>query len=528
VSVAPGRLGQLVQLGLGLPRFLREPVTAESATEEIRRRLDARPLRFLDVARRLIYGQAASPYQALLRWAGCDYADLEAAVRRDGIEPTLRRLREAGVYVRLAEFKGRKPIERPGLCLAPTAADFDNPQVGGRLVAGATSGSRDASGRISYDWELMREHGATEFLLNQVHGVERGPMALWLPTPPSIAGIHNLLLATKARRPPTRWFSQVGVSPDPLLSRTRLGLELVLAGCRALGHRVPRPEPSGPDGAARVAEFLAAALLAHGRCLLRTYASSAVRAARAAGARGLDLHGCVMLTGGEPLTERRQAAIERTGAVARSRYSATEAGLVAGACGEPRACDDMHLYMDRLAVLAASFRARAEEPEVDVLFFTSLSPHTGKILFNTDLGDFGTVAERPCGCAFGRMGMTVHLSNVRSYDKLSSEGMSLLGAELDEVVARLVEQAGGGPDDYQFWESETEDGLSSLVLAVSPRVPDLDEQRFLQAVLADIGRLPKGGGLAARIWRDARSLRLVRADPVLTRQKHLPLVRDPR
>jgi hypothetical protein len=526
--VALGRLGQLVELGLGLPRFLREPVTVESATEQLRRGLDARPTRFLDIARRLIYGHAASPYRALLRWAGCDYADLEASVARDGIEPTLRRLREAGVYVELAELKGRKPIERPGLCLAPSATDFDNPQVGGRGVSGTTSTSRGGTARIAYDWELMREHSASEILLHQVHGVDRGPMVLWLPTPPSVAGIHNLLLATKARRPPTRWFSQVGVSPDPLLSRTRLGLEFVLGGCRVLGHPVPRPEPAGPDEAGRVADFIAASLSAHGRCLLRTYASSAVRAARAASARSLDLRGCVMLTGGEPLTPHRRAAIERTGAVARSRYSATEAGLIAGACGEPRASDDMHLYLDRLAVISAPFSPTSDGPEVDVLLFTSLTPHMGKILFNTDLGDFAAIADRPCDCAFGKLGMTVHLSDVRSYDKLSTEGMSLLGAELDGVIAGLIEQAGGGPEDYQFWESENESGLPCLVLAVSPSVQGLEEQRFVRAVLEGIGHLPKGGGLAARIWRDAGSLRLVRADPVLTRQKHLPLVRDPR
>ena len=379
--MAPGRLGQLVQLGFGLPRFLHEPMTAETATEQLRHSLDARTTRFLDVARRLIYGHGASPYRALLRWAGCDYADLEACVRRDGIEPTLRRLREAGVYVRLAEFKGRKPIARPGLCLAPTAGDFDNPQIGGRGVVGTTSGGRGEPTRVPYDWELMREHAATEFLLNQIHGVERGPLALWLPTPPSIAGIHYLLLSSKARRPPARWFSQVGVSPDPLLSRTRLGLEFVLAGCRALGHRVPRPEPAGPGEADRVADFVAAAVATHGRCLLRTYASSAVRTARAASARGLDLRGSVMLTGGEPLTERRRAVIERTGAAARSRYSATEAGLIAGACSEPRASDDMHLYLDRLAVLSAPFSPCLDAPELDVLLFTSLTPHMGKILF---------------------------------------------------------------------------------------------------------------------------------------------------
>ncbi|MBN2573587.1 MAG: hypothetical protein JXP73_03405 [Deltaproteobacteria bacterium] len=524
----PGQLGQLVRLGLGLPGFLREPVTAAGAAEQLRRLLAAREARFLDVARRLIYGHPGSPYRALLRWAGCAYADLEAGVRRDGIETTLRRLRAAGVYVRLAEFKGRAAIARPGLALQVRAADFDNPQVGGRGVEGTTSGGRGAPTRIAYDWELMREHAATEFVLNHVHGVERSPLVLWLPTPPSIAGIHYLLLSTKARRPPVRWFSQVGTAIDPLLSRTRLGLEFVLAGCRLLGHRVPRPEPTGPQDAARVADFLAAAKAAHGACLLRTYASSAVRAARAAVERGHDLRGCVMLTGGEPLTGRRRAAIEKSGATACSRYSATETGLIAGACGEPRSADDMHLYMERLALVSAPLASRPGGPALDVFLFTTLCPHMGKILFNTDIGDFGVVEERACGCDFGKLGMTVHLREVRSYDKLSTEGMSLLAVELHEVIAALVEAAGGGPDDYQFWESEDEAGLPRLVIAVSPRVPGLDETSFRGAMLAGIGRVLKGGDLAARIWRDAGSLEVVRADPVLLREKHLPLVRDPR
>jgi hypothetical protein len=69
-----GRLGQLLQLGRGLPAFLREPVTVQDARAQIRQRMDERPQRFLDLARRLIFGHARSPYRRLLLWAGCTYA----------------------------------------------------------------------------------------------------------------------------------------------------------------------------------------------------------------------------------------------------------------------------------------------------------------------------------------------------------------------------------------------------------------------------------------------------------------------
>jgi hypothetical protein len=421
------------------------------------------------------------------------------------------------------------PILRPGLRIEAAPGDFDNPFLDGRGVAVATSGSRGVRTRVSYDWNLMAEHAASELLLNHIHSVDRAPLALWLPTPPSVAGIHHLLLNLKARRPPERWFSQVGVSADSLLARTRLGLEFVLLTCRLLGHRVPRPESAGPADAGRVADWMVAARTKHGRCLLRTYTSAAVRVARAARERGLDLEGCLILTGGEPLTSRRRDAIEASGAAVFPRYSATEAGLIGAACDRRQSSDDMHLHMDRLAVVPLRRVTSPDSPPVDAFLFTSLTPHMGKVLLNTDIGDFGRLEDRPCTCTFGELGMSARLSQVRSHDKLNGEGMSLLGSELDEIIAGLVERAGGGPDDYQFWESEDEQGLPRLVVAVSPRVRGLDQSSFLAAVLQGVGAKPQGGGLAARIWRDSNTLQLVREEPLLTRgHKLLSLTRDPR
>ena len=73
--------------------------------------------RFVTLARRLVYECPSSPYRRLLLWAGCGPGDLEAGVRQDGLEPTLQRLRDAGVRLSLEEFRSRIPILRPGLTI---------------------------------------------------------------------------------------------------------------------------------------------------------------------------------------------------------------------------------------------------------------------------------------------------------------------------------------------------------------------------------------------------------------------------
>lgn len=512
----------------GLPRFLREATTLAGAKEQIKVRMGTRQARFLDVAQRLIYGNSSSPCRRLLLWAGCDYADLEQAVRSNGIEATLAKLRDEGVFLSLEEFKARTPICRKGLTMDTRAADFDNPFLMGKGISVTTSGSRSRPTRVAYDWNLMAEHAANECLLSEIHGVLQVPLALWLPVPSSVAGISYFLTNAKLRRPLNRWFSPVDLASLGLLSQNRLATEFILAVCRCLGHAAPRPEFTDATHADKVAAWMAQAKGTAGRCLLRAYASSAVRAARAALDRGLDLGGCVMLTGGEPLTERRRRFIESTGAAAIPRYSATETGLIGAACNHRDSADDMHIYMDRLAVIQMPRTTRLGGPPVNAFLFSSLSPHTGKVLLNTDLGDFGTLSTRPCPCLFGELGLTLRASSVRSHDKLTSEGMSLLGSELDEIIAALVEQAGGGPDDYQFWETEDENGFPKLLVAVSPSISDLDERRFIAEVLARLNPNPRGGSLTSAMWRQANTLQLVRAEPRLTRgQKLLAITKAP-
>jgi hypothetical protein len=74
---------------LWLPAFLRSPINRTDAEAILRRRLATRESDFLALAKHAVYSGRASPYRKLLDHAGCQYADLERLVRREGLEGAL-------------------------------------------------------------------------------------------------------------------------------------------------------------------------------------------------------------------------------------------------------------------------------------------------------------------------------------------------------------------------------------------------------------------------------------------------------
>lgn len=540
-----GQLGALIRLARAMPTRVRHPVTPEAARARLRDQLERRDELFLRAAERLIYAHAASPYRRLLLHAGCSFSDLAAGVRAVGVEATLERLREAGVYLTLAEFKRQAPVERPGLTFSPTEEDFDNPGSGdaeaeeepaggtrrrgradgGAAISGTTSGTRSAATRVLYSWEFIAEEAAHEALLYEAHGVLDSPVALWYPVLPGVAGVHNLLLNLLIGRPPERWFSQT----DPAGSGTswfeRGALAGLRFGARLGGARAPAPTFADLAHAEPVLEWLLGTVRAGRPGVLRTFASSAVRVAELAQQRGARLSGVTFFTGGEPLTDARRKFIEATGARAFPRYIATEPGLLAAACPQRTGTDDMHVYEDRVAVIAGRAGGEAEahapvgpttEDAPRGLLFTTLAPHVGKILFNTELGDQGTLSRRPCACVFGQLGFTQHVAQVGSRERLTLEGMTVAAAALDERIGALVAAAGGSPDSYQFRVRTDERGLARLCIALSPALTELHDDAFLAALYARLAAGDAGLALAAEVWRRAGTLRVVRETPRVT------------
>lgn len=509
-------------MAAGLPGFLRHQITTEQAVRTVGDLVRAREARFLAVAGRLIYGNPASPYLRLLRWAGIEAGDLEAQVRRDGLDAALMRLRAAGVHLTLREFRGLDPIRRPGLNIAPAEAAFTNPRLTG-AVAGQSSGSRSGGTSIDYGWAFLAEEAATERLLFAEHGLTRAALAMWLPVLPGIAGLHNLLLHLKAGPAVQTWFSQAPVPEWRSAPVNRAALEFaVRCGGRTL------QTSHAPIGNARpVAAWLANHAAAPGsRHALKTYASSAVRVAEAALAHGFDLRGQVVFTGGEPLTVRRRRYIESAGLTVHPRYATTECGMVGGACARASgdAPDLMHVYVDRLAVVPGGGRAIHDGHSLHDLVFTTLSLNAPRVLLNVDLGDWGVLEHRACDCRFGAQGMHLFVSRLTSPDKLTGEGMTLLSSDIDDIVGRLVERAGGAPEDYQFSESYDDRGLAVLTIVISPALPDVDEASFARQVFAALGARPGGHALASTLWRDADAVRIVRRTPQMTGGYKMPLI----
>jgi len=524
-----GRAAQLARLAYGFRDFLRHPVGYVEARSAAKQRLEQRESRFLDVARRLIYEVPESPYRQLLLWAGCTWSDLAASTKAHGIERTLEDLRDAGVYLTLEEFKAREPIVRRGLTIETGEADFDYPGTGQAgagsaarnpgVIAGQSSGSRGKSTRVAYNWEFIAEEAANELLLYTMHGLENAPTAIWYPMPPGIAGLHNLLMNVGWGKPPEKWFTHSRPNDVATSAEARMALQFLYWSARVLGRPIPRPEFADLDDATGVVRWAAGARQRHGASVVRTFGSSAIRIARTAIAEGIDLRGVTLFVGGEPLTEHRRSFIESAGLRVHPRYVVTETGLVAAGCPCPETADDMHVYTDRLALISSPSGA---------LLFTGLTPHTGKVVFNASLGDCGELRKRRCRCAFGDLGFHTHVSGVRGLDKLTVEGMTLLTSELHSIVGSVLREAGGDPDSFQFREVHAGNGLATLLIAISPDIEGIDEQRFIRAVLQRLEQAGPRSLLASHFLRRAESIQIVREQPRQTAGHKTPAVaRDP-
>jgi phenylacetate-coenzyme A ligase PaaK-like adenylate-forming protein len=250
-----------------------------------------------------------------------------------------------------------------------------------------------------------------------------------------------------------------------------------------------------------------------------------VRVCQAAREHRLDIAGSLFRMGGEPFTEGKAQVVRESGSRALAHYGMTEVGRIGLPCAAPQALDDVHLTSDRLAVLQRERPAANGLGRVGAFHFTTLHPRTPKLMLNVESGDYGMIADRDCGCAIGQAGLSRHLHSIRSYEKLTSEGMLFFGDELVSILEQtLPSRFGGGPADYQLVEQEV-DGLPRIHLVISPRVGGVVESEVVACLLQTLG---DGGrpsrNMMADIWIQAGSVRVERREPYLTPSaKVLPL-----
>lgn len=516
-----GALGVYTRYARRLPAFLRHPLTRDDAVRRIGAQLERREQSFLALVEHAVLGSVDNPYRTLLGAAGIEHGDVAALVRSHGLEGALGRLHDAGVHVTLDEFKGRVPIERLGVTIEPRLTGFDNPLLTRHFQA-ATGGTRGVRRRVAVDLDLLEHEAAYQLLLRDAHDSLGRPFGIWRPIPPSASGINNCLRQVKLGEPVSVWFNPYRASRSAEELTFALFTRTTIAASRFTGARIASPRLCRPEEAWQVARWLAARKAEGRPAVLDTQAALGVRVCRAAGDEGLDIAGTLIGVGGEPFTEAKAAALTDAGAHAYCTYSMAETGRIALSCADGDANDDMHLLTDKLAVLQRP-RPVGGGLDVPALHYTVLLPSAPKLMINVESDDYAVLTTRDCGCPFGALGLTTHVREVRSYEKLTAEGNHFLGSDIVEIVdAVLPARFGGGPTDYQFVEEE-EAGLPRVSVVASPALGALDEAEVVSVVLDHLGARPRNR-LMADVWRQGGTLQLVRREPYLSASgKILPL-----
>lgn len=494
-----------------LPGFLRDVIGYEEAVSTVKHRLATREETFLKTIDRTIFGNPGSPYRPLLDLADCGFEDIKSLVEQDGIEASLKQLEGAGVYVRFEEFKGRDPIVRQGREISVKAADFDNPLVRGHWQS-RTSGSTGAPNPVDTDLAMIAALCHSFLLAYAAHGNVNVPTTVW--STPS-GGSNPGLSEAKIGRFVDRWFSPVPPRELPRSSlawATRLS---VVATAKMFGVSLPRLESLPPDRAEVLARWAAGVVESRGRAVVQTSPSLAVRTCAAAKRLGIDLTGVTFNQSGEPTTNVKRSEINSVGATSTSFYATAESGVLGVPCARPTRGSDIHILSDFWALTTHPRRIPMSGASVNALVITGLHESSSKVMLNVETDDYGDVEIRQCGCLLGDLGYATHVTDIFSFSKLTSEGVTLVGNEMLDILERVLpERFGGTPLDYQLLEEEDEKGLTKVSIIVSPGVRIDDEQAVIDTVLEAMRPLKRGMDRA--IFLEGSTLRVKRMNPIVT------------
>mgnify|MGYP006281512177 FL=1 len=507
------------------PDFLRRRVGVTEAQNILRRRMSNRDERFLRMLQRAVFGHAASPYCRLFELADCTFGDVKSSVCRKGLEATLQDLCDAGIYVTFEEFKGRRPIVRHGTEIATAPADFDNPFLTA-YWSGSSSGTTGAATRTAIDLEHVLETAPFMIAAYAAHDVLDVPTAYWRGTLPGVAGLRGVLRSVVVGNPPRRWFSPVRDRDVCLPLTPRIATVGMITAAKALRRSLPMPELLPLNRPQPLVHWIRRTLDNEGRCMAYATVSSAARLALTARKEGVELRGCTIKAGGETITPAKVRCIKATGASWFPIYGMSEAGFVGMGCADTSAVDDdLHVAMDGLALIQRPLQVDGWPFAPDAFFLTSLLATAPKILLNLETDDCGVLEEHSCGCFIGQCGLTQHVRGVRSYRKVTGEGITLVDADMVKILEEVLPaRFGGGPLDYQFVEEEDEKGLTRLSLLVSPRVKVASEGEVVNTILEAVRRAGLAGAFSAAFWEQGQSIRVRRREPLWNAGgKFLPL-----
>jgi hypothetical protein len=468
---------------------------------------------FLGILRSLVYGQEQSPYRQLLRWAGCEYGDVERLVRLDGVDGALGTLYRNGVYLTVDEFKGRRPVIRGTARIDVSPARLVNPRTGVHLL-GQSSGSRGGRTRVPMDLAFLRDRAVNACLTLHARGEGEWRKAVWADP----GGCLALSIRFSGfGRPVDRAFSHVDLSSHVLGASYRWSARALVWGSRLAGVPLPAPEHVTVDDPLPIARWIRDVRRAGALPHLWTYASPAVRLCQASADAGIDLAGARFTVTGEPLTAARLRTIEAVGVEAVADYGSAESGFIAHGCLAADVPDDVHLFHDLHAMLRLDAGETTRELPRGALLVSSLRPTAPVILLNVSMGDRAEITRRTCGCPLERLGWVTHLHTIRSYEKLTAGGMTFLDTDVIRILEEVLPRRfGGGPTDYQLAEEEAPDGRARIRLLVHPAVGPLNVGDVAGTFLAALGSGSRAASMMALQWRESGLLAVDRQVPHAT------------
>lgn len=501
----------------GVKRFVAESISIENARETILRGMQMRKSALLQKIELAVFANPRSPYLKLFRAAGCEIGDVRALIRREGVEHTLHKLHQSGIYVTFDEFKGRTPAVRGSQKFSFRDTDFDNPLVTPHFHS-SSGGTRGRPTRILIDLDHIAQSAPHWALWFAAHNWLPRPLIFWTPSHSGVANRH--LLCAKFGKRYVKWFSSVGMGTvkDRIVAPCVHTLVRWGTGC-------PRPEFVPLNEAAKVGEYLAGVVQQGMKPCIVTSPSEAVRVCLAMQDRGISFRDVTFLLGAEPLTAARKKTIEAAGAQAVPTYGFSEGGSVGSQCTNPAVADDVHVSLDAYAVIQRGQHPQdAQTPTDGALLLTALRPACPKVLFNTEIGDSAVLETRRCGCLFDEVGYVQHLHTIRSFQKITGFGVTFVGADLFHLLEEVLPQKfGGGITDYQLVEDQTARGEPRYTLFVSPDVGLVDEKELVAGFLEELGKLKNHYRYMVGLWAQAGVVHVKRQRPVPTaRGKILP------
>jgi hypothetical protein len=506
----------------GLKGFFGRTLRLKDAVEIIQRRFQQREENFLCLVEKAIFRNPRSPYLPLLKMAGCEFGDLRQMVQTRGLEKTLDELRKNDVYFTFEEFKGRKKIHRGGKTFGFQPQDFDNPHLS-RFYMAATGGSTGVGKRVPMDLDHLAAQTPNIMVAYHTYGILEIPTALWMGILPAPAGVNHILRHAHFGHSPERWFTPVSTGDMRFSPKNWLATKGIVGLGRLYGKAIPYPEKLPLDRSSTLVRWAAEKLRSNGRCQIRAGVSMSLRISVAARRMGVDLTGVTFITGGEPLTRAKIQGIRESGASVFPSYFFTETGVAGMGCAEPADENDIHFFDDLNAVIQFPRQVHGADVVIYPFYFTSLLPTAPKILLNVEIDDYGVIDRRSCGCGLEKYGYKTHLCGIRSFGKLTSEGVTLVGSEMLKILEEVLPaRFGGSPLDFQLREVEDQSGFTRLHLIIDPEVCIRDEDAVVQTLLGALQRSSVSADYSKAIWEQAKTVQVIREKPAWTERGKMP------